>query len=183
MLRLTSSALALTLALFGASCAHTSQTAAAPVAASAPAVAAPAELKLSQPLPGLYTAGQPSQSDWAKVAARGVTTVINLRTEGELKGRDEAAEVKAAGMRYIEIPVAGADGVNEANARLLHEALSPAHGAVLVHCASSNRAGALLGLEQADFDGVSKEAALEIGRKAGVTSLDGKLQQVLGITH
>lgn len=165
--------------LMGAGCAHQAPT----VAAATPAVAPAPALKFFQPMPGLYTAGQPLAQDWAGMRERGITTVINLRTPGELKGRDEAAEVQAAGMRYVEIPVAGADGINDANAKLLHEALAPAHGAVLVHCASSNRAGALLALEQAEFDGLSKDAALELARKAGVTSLEEKTKQALGIAH
>ena len=109
-------------------------------------------------------------------------TVINLRTPEELKDRDEAAEVRAAGLRYIEIPVSGAEGINPANARALHEALAPAHGGgVLVHCASANRAGALLALEQKDYDGASADTALALGKQAGVTKLEGVLKQALGI--
>ena len=152
--------------------------------AHAPASVVAPQVQLRQPLPGLYTAGQPAPGDWAAIRARGVRTVINLRTPNELEGRNEAAEVQASGMRYIEIPVAGSEGVNAANARLLHEALSPAHGGgVLVHCASGNRAGALLALEQRDFDGVAAERALEIGKSGGVTGLEGKLRQALGIAE
>ena len=153
--------------------------------AQAPANVAPASapttaVKLMEPLPGLYTAGQPAASDWKAIKARGVHIVVNLRTPGEMQGRDEGAEVRAAGMRYIDIPVAGADGINPSNARALHDALAPAHGnGVLVHCASGNRAGALLALEQADFDGMPKARALELGKHAGVTSLEVKLQQAL----
>ena len=150
--------------------------------AHAPASVVAPQVQLRQPLPGLYTAGQPAPGDWAAIRARGVRTVINLRTPNELEGRNEAAEVQASGMRYIEIPVAGSEGVNAANARLLHEALSPAHGGgVLVHCASANRAGALLALEQKDYDGASADAALALGKQAGVTKLEGVLKQALGI--
>lgn len=160
-----------------AGCAH------APMDSAAKAAAAPATVvTLMQPLPGLYTAGQPAATDWKVIRAQGVRTVINLRTAKELDGRDEAAEVKAAGMRYIGIPVAGADGINAGNARALHQALAPGHGGgILVHCASGNRAGALLALEQADFDGLSKEAALALGKQAGVTSLEAKTRQALGL--
>ena len=137
---------------------------------------------LHEPLPGLYTAGQPAASDWAAIRARGVRTVVDLRAPDELQGRDEAAEVHAAGMAYVSIPIAGAADINRANAQRLHDMLAPDHGAgVLVHCASGNRAGALLGLEQADFDGVSPQAALELGREAGVTKLEPVLKAALGI--
>ncbi len=161
---------ALLVAALATGCAH------APPAATSVA--------LLQPLPGLYTAGQPAVGDWQSIKARGVRTVINLRTRGELKDRDEAAEVRAAGLRYIELPVSGADGINPANARALHAALAPAHGGgVLVHCASGNRAGTLLALEQRDFDGVAAPRALEIGKSSGVTGLEGKLRQALGIAE
>ena len=50
---------------------------------------------------------------------------------------------------------------------------------MLVHCASGNRAGALLALGQAQFDGVQEGAALELGRKAGMTSTEAALRRVL----
>lgn len=150
-------------------------------AAGAQAQQGPAtSVALLQPMPGLYTAGQPAPADWAAIKARGVRMVINLRMPGELQGRDEAAEVRLAGLEYVEIPVAGADGITPDNARALHAALAPAHGGVLVHCASGNRAGALLALEQAEQDGLPKGAALALGRKAGMTSTEAKLRQALG---
>lgn len=140
------------------------------------------EVTLMQPLPGLFTAGQPATRDWAAIKADGIRTVINLRTPGELKDRDEAAEVRAAGLRYLEIPVAGADSINLVNAVTLHAALAPAHGGgVLVHCASGNRAGALLALEQQAFDGVAPERALEFGQAAGLTTLEPVVRARLGL--
>lgn len=143
---------------------------------------ATASVTLHEPMPGLYTAGQPAASDWAAIRARGVRTVVDLRAPGELQGRDEAAEVRAAGMAYVSIPIAGAADINRANAQRLHDVLAPSHGeGVLVHCHSGNRAGALLGLEQADFDGMSPQAALTLGRSAGVTKLEPTLKAALGI--
>ena len=140
------------------------------------------EVALMQPLPGLFTAGQPATKDWAAIKAEGIHTVINLRAPGELKDRDEAAEVRAAGLRYLEIPVAGADSINLATAVALHKALAPAHGGgVLVHCASGNRAGALLALEQQAFDGVAPERALEFGQTAGLTTLEPVVRARLGL--
>lgn len=146
------------------------------------ATAAASSIALMEPLPGLYTAAQPAATDWAAIRARGIGTVINLRPPGELAGRDEAAEVHAAGMRYLDIPVGHADGITPGNARLLHAVLAPSHGGgVLVHCASGNRAGALLALEQHEFDGLAPQAALELGRKAGVTRMEPVLKAALGI--
>ena len=144
-----------------------------------PPAAAVAGIELREPRPGLYTAGQPAAGDWSAIAARGVTTVVNLRTPSEMKGRDEAAEVRAAGMRYIEIPVAGAEGITDANARLLRDALAAADGPVLVHCVSANRAGGLLALAEARHGGTPPEYAIAFGRKAGMASTEARVRALL----
>jgi uncharacterized protein (TIGR01244 family) len=150
-----------------------------PVTSTAPATAAVAGIELHQPRQGLYTAGQPATGDWQAIAARGVTTVVNLRTPSEMQGRDEAAEVRAAGMRYIQIPIAGAEGITDANARLLRDALAAADGSVLVHCASANRAGGLLALAEARHGGVAPEQAIALGRKAGMASTEARVRVLL----
>ncbi len=156
-----------------AACAHApsaSKTAAAP-------------FTLHEPLPGVFTAGQPDANEWTRLQRRGVRTVINLRLPQELPGRDEAAEVRAAGMVYIEIPVAGSREIDEANARKLHDALAAATGPVLIHCASGNRVGGLLALDQARFDHLDAQAAIELGRAAGMTGSEEHVKEVLGIAH
>ena len=139
-----------------------------------------AEAVLNQPRPGLFTAGQPAESDWRAIAARGVTTVVNLRPDAEMQGRDEAAEVRAAGMAYVRIPIADGADLTRENARKLHETILGAGGApVLVHCASANRAGGLLALMAASQEGMDKEAALEFGRDAGMKSTEARVREVL----
>ena len=117
--------------------------------------------------PGLYSAAQPRPEHWRDVAAAGVTTVINLRPDAELQGRDERAEVAQAGMRYVQIPVAGGQGISAQNADALVQALQQADGPVLVHCASGNRVGALLALG-AVRSGTPVEEAIAYGRAAGL---------------
>ncbi|MGV6493517.1 beta-lactamase hydrolase domain-containing protein [Stenotrophomonas rhizophila] len=129
------------------------------------------ELPFAQPRPQLYSAGQPSAAQLHQAADAGVRTVIDLRQPEEDRGFDETAAAERLGLRYVRIPVAGAAGLTEANARALHAALENSQGPVLVHCASGNRAGALLALLQAR-QGASLDQALEFGRKAGMTSLE-----------
>jgi uncharacterized protein (TIGR01244 family) len=152
---------------------------AAPVP-SAPAPGQPAS-QWHQPRPGLYTGGQPAPDDWAALKAQGVTMVVNLRPDAEMAGRNEAAEVAAAGMAYIGIPVAGADAVNADNARRLWTLLKTSDAPVFVHCASGNRAGALLAIGAAHSGGMTPEAALEFGRQAGLTSLEPVVRERLGM--
>jgi protein tyrosine phosphatase (PTP) superfamily phosphohydrolase (DUF442 family) len=73
-------------------------------------------------------------------------------------------------MKYISLPIGGASGVTYENASLLDETLSKIDGPVLVHCASSNRVGALLSLRE-KMHGASTEEALSLGDEAGLSSL------------
>ena len=136
---------------------------------------------LHHPRPGLYTSAQPGAGDWMRLPALGIDTVINLRPQAEMHGRDEAAEVRAAGLAYVNIPVAGADAITPENARALRQALAAVRGNVLVHCASGNRVGALLALGAARSGGVPADAALEFGRSAGLRGLAPVVRERLGL--
>jgi uncharacterized protein (TIGR01244 family) len=150
-------------------------TAAIPVGALVPATS----IELHAPRAGLYTSGQPAAGDWQAIAARGVTTVVNLRTAEEMQGRDEAAEVRAAGMRYVSIPVAGAAGLTDQAADALAVALHAAPGPVLVHCHSGNRAGGLLAITAVRDERMPVEDALALGRAAGMTSTEARVRDVI----
>jgi uncharacterized protein (TIGR01244 family) len=124
----------------------------------------------ADPLPGVVTAGQPDEESIRELADAGYVAVIDLRGADEDRGFDERAVVEANGMSYISLPVAGAAGITYENASLLDDILSDAGGPVLLHCASSNRVGALLSL-RAHMQGASAEEALELGNEAGLSSL------------
>ena len=136
---------------------------------------------LREPRAGWFTAGQPSAQAWPALKARGIGTVINLRPAEELAGRDEAAEVGASGLDYVALPVAGAADVTTANADALWARLQQVRGPVLVHCASGNRVGALLAIGAARGGGMAPEQALAFGREAGLTSLEPRVREVLGL--
>lgn len=132
------------------------------------------------PLEGVLTGGQPSAEQLERLAGMGYRSVINLRTPGE-EGSTDPAAVEALGMRYVSIPVAGAAGLTEENARKLGAAMDEAGGPVLIHCASGNRVGALLGVKASAVDGKPPAEALEIARAAGVTRLEPELREILGL--
>jgi len=143
-----------------------------------PLAASAGELPFAQPRPQLYSAGQPSATELQQAAAAGITTVIDLRQPDEDRGFDETLAAERLGLRYVRIPVAGAAGLTDANARALHAALVQSQGPVLVHCASGNRAGALLALLQAR-GGAPLDQALQFGRDAGMTSLEAPTRALL----
>ena len=125
----------------------------------------------TQPQPGLHTGGQPLQEDLVRLKSEGIRTVIDLRGAQEDRGYDEAAEAQRLGLAYIALPIAGKDDITPANAKALGELLRAQEGDVLLHCASGNRVGALLALDAA-ARGIPREEALELGRAAGLKSLE-----------
>lgn len=156
----------------------TTDTAPASTAEPAAATATASGVALLRPREGLLVAGQPGTGDWSALAASGVRTVVNLRPEGELKGRDERAEVAAAGMRYVELPVSGPADITPENAKALSALLAQADGPVLVHCASGNRVGGLLAVAMAQ-NGMTTAQALDFGRSAGMKSIEGRAREVI----
>lgn len=123
----------------------------------------------AEPLPGITSAGQPDEASLAAIAEEGYVAVIDIRGEQEDRGIDEKAIVESLGMQYINLPVAGPDAVTYENANALDELLAGIDGPVLLHCASSNRVGAILALRER-MNGGSAEAALELGLAAGMRS-------------
>jgi uncharacterized protein (TIGR01244 family) len=94
----------------------------------------------------VYIAGQPDEAALAKLAERGVTTVVNARTPSEMENRemvpfDEAAVVDELGLAYVTIPLGGEEFPYEpAAVEKLAEALVTNEGPVLLHCTYGGRA-------------------------------------------
>lgn len=128
---------------------------------------------------GLISAGQPSPEQLKIAADAGVKTIVNLCMPGEC-GWDEAATVKGLGMRYVAIPVGGAQDVTEANAGRLHEVVKDAANyPMVIHCGSGNRVGALFAMKAFHEEGCDLEKAVEKGRLAGLTMLEPYVRQCL----
>ncbi|MBW2464866.1 MAG: hypothetical protein JRH11_24670 [Deltaproteobacteria bacterium] len=128
---------------------------------------------------GLTTGGMPDQAVLEAARDRGITTVISLRTLEEPGAAEEGALVEELGMTFVSIPVAGAEGITEANARLVRDAVGDDAAGTLLHCGSSNRVGALLALGAFFIDGASKDDAMTLGREAGLMSLEETTASVI----
>jgi uncharacterized protein (TIGR01244 family) len=131
---------------------------------------------------GITTAGQPSAEALSAAAKAGYKTVIDLRPESEDHGFDEKKTVQTLGMSYVNLPVAGAGGVTYANASTLDKLLRDVPKPVLVHCASSNRVGALLAL-RAKLGGADDKTALDVGVSSGLTGLKPAVEKKLADGH
>jgi len=140
------------------------------------------QAEFHQPRPGLHTGGQPSGEQLAALSQQSVHTVIDLRAASEDRGFDEAATAEKLGLRYLSLPIADAGALTPANAAALGQALRDAGEGVLLHCASGNRVGALLALMAAQQEGATPAQALELGRHAGLKSLEPQVVEKLQAT-
>ena len=117
------------------------------------------------------TAGQPKDTAYEKLAANGFRAVLNLRTDKESVDLSHERElVEKAGMKYINIPVNGADPKKEQVDEFLKVVKDKANYPLLIHCASANRVGAFWMIYRVvEFDW-SEEKALEEATQVGLTS-------------
>ncbi len=130
------------------------------------------------PANGDVSSGQPDAAQLETLAEQGYVALIDLRGPDEDRGFDEAAAAAAAGLEYSALPIENRGAVTVENARQLGELLDSFDGPVVVHCGSGNRVGALVALLEADR-GASAEEALEAGRAAGLTRLEGVVRERL----
>ena len=120
----------------------------------------------------LYFAGQPDADALGTAPDRGVKAVVNLRTPDEMTHRvgfDEEALVRELGMEYVSLPVTSAS-FSVSDADRLKELLSRTPGPVLIHCAGSNRVGALWALYLHRHRGFELDEAIKRGKRAGLRS-------------
>ena len=134
------------------------------------------------PLDGIVTGGAPEDAaGYRALAEAGYRTFVDLRAETEVTDAARAA-AEAAGLAYELVPVAGEAELDLGSARALDALLDdPARYPLVLACSSGNRVGALLAVEAFWLDGEDPEAALELGRRAGLTRLEPSVRLLLGL--
>lgn len=122
----------------------------------------------------LLLAGQPSAEALRTLASGGATAVLDLRRGVEQRGYDEAALTEELGLAYTELGFGGPDPLTDSilhDARaLLREHRQKGEGDLVVHCASSNRVGAVWLTSRVLDEGVAWERALEEAHSVGLGS-------------
>ena len=117
----------------------------------------------------LWFAGQPDESALERAKAEGIRVVINLRDPSEQEW-DEQAAAEGLGMTYYNVPIRGGQPFERAAFERIETIVEQHHGeSTLVHCSSSNRAGAWLATHLVRRHGMPVEDALSVGRRAGIT--------------
>jgi protein tyrosine phosphatase (PTP) superfamily phosphohydrolase (DUF442 family) len=127
---------------------------------------------------GLLIGGQPSPDQLKAIHEAGYRMVVTLRPESERGDEGEQALVERLGMKFVAIPVPGAEGLTEHNARALAKALDeedvlPA----VVHCSTGERVSALLGLKAFVVDRMSAAAAIDLAKSLGMKKLEAALRE------
>lgn len=135
---------------------------------------------VSFPAPHRVASGRLQAGDVPVLKRAGIRQVIDLSVDSETPGFDEAAAMRAAGIGYHNLPIRGAADLTRANVERFDRLLGMAGSEpVLVHCASSNRVGAMIALRAAMLQGRPVEAALAQGRRWGLKSLEPAVRKQL----
>ena len=130
----------------------------------------PAIPKFLQVSPQFCTGAQPRLEAFAKLKADGVKSVLNLRQPSEHRAADEQAAVEAAGMKYFNIPVVYANPTDAEADAFLKITDDPANRPMFIHCTAAIRVGAFWAIRRGVRDGLTADAAIEEGRKVGLTN-------------
>ena len=95
---------------------------------------------------------QIAAEDVAAAKAQGVTLIVNNRPDGEAPDEPQGAEIeaaaKAAGLKYVAIPV-GHGGFSAPQVDAMAAALTATKGKTLAYCRSGTRSTLLWGLARA----------------------------------
>lgn len=133
----------------------------------------------ASPVDGIHAGGGITADDLPRLQAAGIRHVIDLRPDTETPDFDEGTAVRAAGMRYDNLPIAGPADLEREAVVAFDQLLRAADGPTLVHCASGNRVGALVALRAAWLQGADADAAVEEGRRWGLRGLEDAVRERL----
>ncbi|MBL4770447.1 MAG: hypothetical protein JKY61_04770 [Planctomycetes bacterium] len=116
---------------------------------------------------GVYLGSQPSEADLALFKDSGLASVINMRKSAEMQF-DESSVAQGLGLGYSHIGWNGPDELTDELFDSFRELMNQAQQPMLVHCASSNRVGAIWMVWRALDQGASVETALAEAKMAGM---------------
>lgn len=134
----------------------------------------------------IYFAGQLAENDIENLTNMGVTTVVNIRRQGEVDGLgfDEAKLLTEAGISYIHVPMGGEFPADAELAKILDAITvgTKGDGGVMVHCASANRVGGVWAAFRCERHGMALNEALAEAKTIGLRSagLEAELKARFG---
>ena len=121
----------------------------------------------------IYRGGQPANEGFQALAKLGVKTILDLRREDEHSTKTEEQLVKAAGMRYVNVPMVGVVAPSEDQiSKVLALLDSTTEGPVFVHCKrGADRTGTVIACYRIAHDRWGNQKALDEAKADGMSFL------------
>lgn len=126
----------------------------------------------------VYRGGQATSEGFQSLAKLGLKTVIDLRGGEERVGTEEEL-VKAAGMRYVNVPMQGLGAPTDDQIRKVLAILNDASTwPVFVHCKrGKDRTGVVIASYRIAHNGWPNQQALDEARSYGMSWIERGMQQ------
>ena len=115
----------------------------------------------------VYFAGQFTQEDIPIIKKRGITRIVTLRTDGEVRW-DEKGLVEAAGFEFVSIPFRGGESLTDEIFAKIRSLLKEPGQKTLLHCGSANRVGGAWLPYRVLDEGVDVETARKEAKTIGL---------------
>ena len=120
----------------------------------------------------LYRGAQPDATGIRTLARLGIKSIINLRTT-DAAWKAEAAEARANGITYTNVPLKGLGRPASAQVATLLDLIRTLPAPVFVHCKHGcDRTGTIIACYRIRHGGWPNQAALEEARKYGLSKLE-----------
>jgi protein tyrosine phosphatase (PTP) superfamily phosphohydrolase (DUF442 family) len=132
----------------------------------------------------VYRGAQPTSEGIRYIGKLGVKVVLDLRGH-DSRSVSEERLVRAAGMRYINVPMTGFTPPTQAEiAKILALLEDPAAGPVFVHCRrGADRTGAVIAAYRIDHDKWDNARALQEAMSDGMSWLEFPRQKYIQNFH
>ncbi len=129
----------------------------------------------------LYRGAQPDAAGLRDLKRLGIGSIINLRMTNDV-WKAEAAEARANGIAYTNVPLSGIWRPTEAQVRKILGLIGSLPPPVFIHCQyGRDRTGTIIACYRIEHDRWSSQAALEEARRYGMSSLElGMRRFVIG---
>ena len=123
----------------------------------------------------IYLAGQPSREQLKSLVDKGVSMIINIRTDEEM---DELAKTdfdeksfveNELNIPYVHVPMGGSVGYSDLMTKEIAAAISTSKGKVLIHCRSAGRATLVWMAWSVNYNHTDINDAFRMGKMARFT--------------